>query len=192
MSDIVRMAHLRETNVQPTVPPWAVLEDVSSGVVGAAFDRNLPLFRRLLSQCRESDSGCIEWIGHTTQKGYGKLGDKGRTVRAHRVVFANVYGPIPEGLCVCHLCDNPKCVNPEHLFLGTNADNFFDSENKGRATLRGKGEENRHARFSDIQVRDIRTRTGRGERYAEIARDYHCHSSAISRIANRKRWAHLP
>jgi hypothetical protein len=80
----------------------------------------------------DKDDKCWEWKRGRRKSGYGKLWYNGKTTLAHRVAWLKTYGPIPEGLCVLHKCDNPPCVNPSHLFLGTNKDNSRDKENKGR------------------------------------------------------------
>lgn len=77
-------------------------------------------------------NGCWEWVGHRLKKGYGQMRCGKKLVLAHRASWAAFKGEIPVGLFVLHKCDNPSCCNPEHLFLGTNADNMNDMVAKGR------------------------------------------------------------
>lgn len=77
-------------------------------------------------------SDCIEWTGTRNAKGYGRRRFRGRTWMAHRVTWLQAHGEIPDGMYVLHHCDNPGCVNIDHLFLGTNLDNVHDRDGKGR------------------------------------------------------------
>lgn len=81
---------------------------------------------------KEPNTGCWLWTGATAGNGYGKLGLDGRTVYAHRTFYESVVGAIPAGLKVCHRCDTPSCVNPDHLFVATQAANLADARAKGR------------------------------------------------------------
>jgi hypothetical protein len=78
------------------------------------------------------ESGCHEFVGPLNPKGYGKIRFAGKHLRAHRVAYQLAFGEIPKGLLVCHKCDNPKCINSDHLFLGSAKDNAVDRKNKGR------------------------------------------------------------
>ena len=82
----------------------------------------------------EPNTGCLLWLGHSYDR-YGNFKIKGKGVRAHRYAYELTYGPIPTGLCVLHGCDTPLCVNPEHLFLGTQKENAMDREAKGRGRI---------------------------------------------------------
>jgi len=125
--------------------------------------------------------------------GYGELRLDGETRYAHRVAYELIYGSIPQGLFVLHRCDNPPCVNPDHLFLGTMRDNVQDAVKKGRHIL---GERVGVAKLTSEQVREIRARARyvprkHGSNLASLAQEYGVSPTEISRILRRKRWGHL-
>jgi hypothetical protein len=136
-------------------------------------------------------ASCWEWEAYRNKKGYGRFGLDGKMQKAHRVAWTLANGPIPEGegyhgICVLHKCDNPACVRPAHLFLGTNADNMRDKTEKGR---QAKGEAHRKAKLTAEDIYAIRA-DPRLQR--EIAADFGVSQTQVSRIKRHEKWAHLP
>jgi predicted DNA-binding protein (UPF0251 family) len=125
----------------------------------------------------------------------GKGGKGNGQVYAHRVSWGLHNGPIPEGMWVLHRCDNPSCVNPTHLFLGTQADNVADMISKGRQATPEQtahiGEKNGRARLTPDQVRTIRTLVAGGVSETEAARRYGVGQTTVSYIVLRKSWKHI-
>ena len=87
---------------------------------------------RFLDRVQKQESGCWVWTGANNGLGYGVMRLGLKQVYAHRFSYEQFVSPIPDGLCICHKCDNPRCVNPDHLFLGTQKDNMQDCSRKGR------------------------------------------------------------
>lgn len=123
--------------------------------------------------------------------GYGQVWDGRRMARAYRVAWEKANGPIPDGLCVLHHCDNPACINVEHLFLGTHADNMQDKAKKGRArTSDRRGEANTAATLTREEVRTIRALWASGEtRQSEIAQRFGVCQQHVSRIVRGALWS---
>lgn len=135
-------------------------------------------------------SDCWEWKASIAGIGYGqiKLTGQRRQAYAHRVAYILENGDIPENMIVCHRCDNPKCVNPDHLFLGTQKDNMLDMKQKNRQT---NGEKNARAKLTDQDVREIRSLLETGISQRKIASIYGVHQIQVSRIKTGKRWSHV-
>ena len=154
------------------------------------------LVRRFWSHVNQgAESDCWLWTGRTDEKGYGRISvGKRKNVGAHRIAWELAVGAIPDRFCVLHRCDNPPCVNPRHLFLGTNTDNVHDRHAKGRsknifpqgdthpAHIR-RGQQHWCARLSDSDIQQIRQRREAGETVTRLAADYGVHHATISRIA---------
>lgn len=132
---------------------------------------------------------CWLWTGPLDASGRGRLWVDGKDVLAHRFAWEMEYGPIPEGMCVCHHCDTPHCVNVRrHAFLGTQADNTADKMNKGRY-VRVVGEENPSAKLTAEQVGAIRSRyRAGGIKQKELAVEYGVRQTLISQIVLGQIW----
>lgn len=152
--------------------------------------------QRFLRHVRKGPA-CWEWVGSKTRAGYGKFGHDHRTRSAHRVAYELWRGPIPDGLCVLHRCDNPACVNPEHLFLGTKSDNSKDMITKRRQVFQRRpdliprGERNGSARLTAFKVAEIRALLAAGATKKRVARDIGVSRSLIQFIASRTVWSHV-
>ena len=135
----------------------------------------------------EPNSGCWLWLGNYNRDGYGMMCVAGKTVSAHRISWQLFKGESAGPLLVCHRCDNPSCVNPDHLFLGTASDNQQDSIRKGRFIIR-RGDAHLMAKLSSNDVLAIRED---GRPFAVIAKEYSVSKSNISCIKNGRTWVHL-
>lgn len=148
----------------------------------------------------QKDEGCWLWTAHRNHRGYGIFNLNGRTSRAHRVAYTLTKGPIPDGAIVCHTCDNPPCCNPDHLWLGTLADNNRDKTCKGRnvrpirdetAVNYIRGEDSNFAKLMEADVRAIRARRIAGDRTKDIAADYKIDRTLVWQICKGKVWSHV-
>jgi len=138
------------------------------------------------------DNECWNWLAAIDAYGYGSATHSGRTRKAHRIAWTIANGPIPEGLWVLHHCDNRKCCNPAHLYVGTNDDNMRDMRERGRAKSQPpKGEASPNAKLSEEDVREIRQLHAQGVFQEVLAQRYGVGQAQVSRIIRRVRWAHV-
>ncbi len=145
------------------------------------------LAERFWAKVKRPETGCWTWTG-VKSNGYGRMKIRRRFYVAHRISYELNVGPIPAGLFVCHHCDNPPCVRPDHLFLGTNSDNQRDSVAKGRFPL---GARHHNAKLDPGRVREIRRRAASREATATIARAVGISAGAVQAVLDGRTWRHV-
>lgn len=133
-------------------------------------------------------TACWIWTGSFGRRGYGRARRDKQTVAAHRLSYEMHFGPIPDDMLVCHHCDVPNCVRPDHLFLGTPLDNMIDMHAKGRAAIEG-----RHgmAKIAETDVPEIRRVHAEGVSLSELGRKYGVVYTTIRSIVRRETWKHI-
>lgn len=129
------------------------------------------------------DGDCLVWGGSQTASGYGRLKINGKTYRAHRLAWMLVFGHIPLGLFVCHKCDNPVCVRPDHLFLGTPRQNIHDALAKNRFPT---GDNSRLTKVSDNGIDELRNLRDKGWTIESLAAKFGLGISSVERIVKYK------
>lgn len=153
-----------------------------------------PLADRLWSRYEVDGNGCWNWTGARSTTGYGQIGVGVRgqgLLHTHRAAWLVTHGELPDGMFVCHKCDNPLCINPDHLFLGTHADNMRDMWRKRRGA---KGDRLPHTKLTDAQVQDIRARYvlkygppkrgGRRSNARELAAEFGISETYVSQLVH--------
>lgn len=147
---------------------------------------------------------CWNWTGSKT-RGYGHYSLSGKQYRTHRLMWEVVNGAIPDGMVICHKCDNPSCVNPDHLFIGTQADNIADCIAKGRSSKymhKGVGagepkppyaigEHKPNAKLTENDVREIKRLWSNGLKMPIIAKQFGVNRSAVRQIIKGITWKHV-
>lgn len=135
-------------------------------------------------------SGCWIWMGPLSSGGYGRIHIDGKRYAAHRVSYRIANGGNWKLPNVCHRCDVPACINPDHLFLGTQADNIADMRAKGRGTNPPKksGEAHYAGKLTVEDVIAIRTRRAAGEKVIDLASEFGVSHGLISHIVTRRKW----
>lgn len=134
--------------------------------------------------------GCWLWQGNLDTKGYGRFSLFGKVHKAHRLSYQEFKGKVPKELFVCHKCDNPQCVNPKHLFLGTIQDNLRDMYDKGRGADR-HGEKSTNCKLTNVDVLIMREALEKGFRCIDVRKYFKISSAHISAIKYKRRWSHI-
>lgn len=154
-----------------------------------------PILSRFMEKVDKTDS-CWIWTGSTVKpkthaRAYGQISYNGKVQLAHRVSYQLFNGPVPESLDVCHTCDNARCVNPNHLFLGTRTENMLDAVSKGRLPFQEDPTLSPKTKLTADQVIEIRT-THKDNDTHEVAALFGVHFSTINDIKRGKTWKQLP
>jgi hypothetical protein len=136
----------------------------------------------LLARTKTTEAGCMEFIGCVQSNGYGRATVRRKTDYVHRHIYRLVKGPTPSGLDVCHRCDNRKCINPAHLFLGTRKENMADAVSKGR---QAKGSMLPHARVTRLVESEITRMAKEGRPYKDLASIFGICRQHVGKIAIR-------
>lgn len=141
-----------------------------------------------------SATGCWEWTHCVQANGYGRMRARDRSYYVHRASYEKFHGPIPEGFDVCHTCDNRKCWNPEHLFLGTRTDNMHDAAAKGRLSNGDRhsellrGSKGPGAKLTEVEVRSIRMLKIAGASTTSLAKKFNVCTDTIRDIVYGRTW----
>lgn len=159
---------------------------------GEDFNSPEHLAKRLANGIDAAPEGeCWEWQRSRNQHGYGTLTVKGRRAYAHRLAYELAKGPIPLGMHILHECDNPRCINPDHLIAGTQSKNMADCHARGRSRIpspRMRGESNGSAKLSQKQVDAIRDGLAAGVTQKQLATRFGVSQTLISRINTGRIW----
>lgn len=156
--------------------------------MAGSWSKKETIKERFLKYTSIDNSGCWLWTGNIDYYGYGRLGFKMKTYRANRLAVL-IFKNIDAGKnFVCHKCDNPRCVNPDHLFLGTQKENMADCKSKHRTAI---GKKNGMAKLSEDDVKNILLLSKSGLTHQEIGNKFNVSRSNIGSILNKKRWRHL-
>lgn len=140
---------------------------------------------RKLIQFYENEIGCLICTSHSTWKGYPLLSINNKATRMSRFIYEECFGLIPEGLYICHTCDNPGCINPAHLYAGTNLDNVKDKIERGHHLY---GEQHPCAKLTEIDIIKIRQSN---QNINQLSQEFAVSKAHIWKIRSKRKWKHL-
>lgn len=150
----------------------------------------IPLTRNLIESNVQivSESGCWIWMGTEGTRGYGQIKSRYKTYAAHRVSYQVFKGDVPNGLHVCHTCDTPLCVNPNHLFIGTPMDNSQDMAKKNRHAY---GAKNGNSKLTEVEAKNILAFRDSGQTKTSVGELFDVSRTCVRKIWNGDLWPHL-
>ena len=146
------------------------------------------LKQKLLGNIIKTERGCWIWKKYKNKEGYGAMRINGNILKTHKASYQVFNGEIGEGLIVCHKCDVPPCINPDHLFLGTNRDNKYDSINKKRHNA---GSNHGKTKLTEEDIIKMRRYSKLGFKNVTLARRFKLSPWTISEIITHKLWVHI-
>lgn len=179
-----------------------LIVDLFAGGIGELFGRRIDVAQFEARVRWAPGDACWEWTGSRGKRGDGtpsygtfsmKANGKSRNVLAHRLAWMLVHGAIDQAVKVCHRCDNVACVRPDHLFVGSQAENLADMRAKGRAHFNrfATGAAHPNSKLSEVDVVSIRRLRAKGLTLAEIGERFDMHPSTVHDIVRGKTWAHV-
>lgn len=146
-------------------------------------------YERFMAKVSKDACGCWIWTGSKVKSGYGKVKVNQKMFLAHRLSYMAHKGDIKSGLFICHSCDNPLCVNPDHLWAGSQIENVRDAKKKGRANYSGViGENNSKAKLTENDIFEIRNSNLTN---TELSKKFNVTQPTISNIRSKKTWKHI-
>ncbi len=149
-----------------------------------------PLKDRFYEKIEKQNNGCWYWKGGQDKRGYGNIWLNGKPEGVHRASYLIHKGEVPKGLCVCHSCDTPKCVNPDHLFLGTSKENRADMFKKGRQNI-PFGDNHAYAKLTAWDIPIIRDTYKAGFLMREIGGYFGVNKNTVRDVIRGFTWAHV-
>ena len=152
--------------------------------------RQLPFWERVEAQTVINEKGCHVFTGSKDECGYGRIHQGKKLVRLHRAMYEKVHGYIPQGMVIMHSCDNPACINPEHLSADYQSENVKDMYSKGRE-FRPSGSKHGMAKIQEADVVKIKQRLSDGDTCVSIAKDYGVSEGTIRNIKKGRNWKHV-